>query len=192
MTPDTIQTIESGKVETRTYLTAQEVDRLIDAANGGRYGKRDALMVTMLYRHGLRTKELVDMRWDQVLTERASLDVERVKHGDDSKQPIKGDELRALRSLKTTSKSVFVFESERGGAMTTRNVRAIIARAAAASDLDIDVHAHMLRHACGYHLANLGVDTRAIQGYLGHKNIQHTVRYTKLAEGRFKGFDKLF
>jgi len=46
----------------------------------------------------------------------------------------------------------------------------------------------MLRHACGFKLANQGVDTRALQHYLGHKNIQHTVRYTELSPDRFRDF----
>jgi type 1 fimbriae regulatory protein FimB/type 1 fimbriae regulatory protein FimE len=193
MSPDTIQVVESGKVEQRTYLTANEVGSLIDGALlCGRYGRRDALIIMMLYRHGLRTQELVDLRWDNVHFDRALLLVERCKNGDDSSQPIKGDELRFLRNLKASAKSVFVFETERGGQMTTRNVRHVIARAAKATNIEINVHAHMLRHACGYNLANQGTDTRAIQGYLGHKNIKHTVIYTKLAENRFKGFDKLF
>jgi site-specific recombinase XerD len=57
-----------------------------------------------------------------------------------------------------------------------------------AADLGIKAHAHMLRHACGYKLANDGHDTRAIQAYLGHRNIQNTTRYTALAPQRFKEF----
>ena len=72
--------------------------------------------------------------------------------------------------------------------MTTANFRKIIARAGRAAGLPFPVHPHMLRHACGYKLANDGHDTRAIQHYLGHRNIMHTVRYTELAADRFRGF----
>ena len=94
-----------------------------------------------------------------------------------------------LRRLQRDSEtSQFVFVSERGAPLTTAGFARMIERAAAAAGLEIKAHAHMLRHACGYKLANEGVDTRAIQGYMGHKNIQHTVRYTDLAPDRFRGF----
>ena len=72
--------------------------------------------------------------------------------------------------------------------MTTATVRKLMARAGEQAKLPFPVHPHMLRHACGYQLANEGHDTRALQHYLGHKNIQHTVRYTELAPDRFKNF----
>lgn len=196
MPAGTIQRTESGKVESessRDYLTAREIEKLIAAAKeSGRYGQRDALLIMIAYRHGLRSKELVEMTWAQVDFERARLHVDRAKNGEPSVQPLHGDELRQLRTLKKHAKSAFIFETERGGAMTTRNVRAIVARAADMAGLQVDVHAHMLRHSCGYNLANCGVDTRRIQDYLGHRNIQNTVRYTKLNAGKFKGFEKLF
>lgn len=80
--------------------------------------------------------------------------------------------------------------SERGGPMTASNVRKLVTRTGLAGKLPFPVHPHMLRHACGYKLANEGHDTRSLQHYLGHKNIQHTVRYTDLAPDRFKAFWK--
>ncbi len=82
----------------------------------------------------------------------------------------------------------YVFVTERKGPMTDSTVRKLIARAGRGAGFDFPVHPHMLRHACGFKLANDGQDTRAIQHYLGHKNIQHTVRYTELAPERFKDF----
>ena len=81
-----------------------------------------------------------------------------------------------------------MFLSERRTPFSTAAFARMIERAAAAAGLDIKAHPHMLRHACGYALANKGVDTRSLQAYLGHKNIQHTVRYTELAPDRFKNF----
>jgi type 1 fimbriae regulatory protein FimE len=81
-----------------------------------------------------------------------------------------------------------IFTTERRAAMTDSSVRKIIARAGDRAQLGVPVHPHMLRHACGFKLANEGHDTRAIQHYLGHRNIQHTVRYTELAADRFKLF----
>ena len=199
MPRNTIQKTKSGKVvSSRDYLTGKEIEKLIDAAkNSGRHKQRDALLITMLYRHGLRTQELVQMQWEQVMFDQSRLHVTRAKNGVDSVQPIAGDELRQLRALKKDAKSPFVFETERGGAMTTRNVRAIVARAAEMSGLTLGVHAQMLRHSCGYNLANNatklnGDSTRVIQDYLGHKNIQNTRRYTQLGAAKFRGIEKLF
>jgi type 1 fimbriae regulatory protein FimB/type 1 fimbriae regulatory protein FimE len=83
-----------------------------------------------------------------------------------------------------------VFVSEQGGPLSTSSVRRILTRAGALAALPFPVHPHMLRHACGFKLANDGHDTRAIQHYLGHRNIQHTVLYTELAADRFKEFWK--
>jgi site-specific recombinase XerD len=115
------------------------------------------------------------------------LHVRRVKQGVPSVHPLQGDEMRALRELKRSANSPFVFTSERGGPFTTAGFAKMVARAGEAAKLD-GVHPHMLRHACGYALANRGHDTRALQAYLGHKNIQHTVRYTELSPTRFKDF----
>jgi len=83
-------------------------------------------------------------------------------------------------------KSPFVFTSERGTLFTKRGFQAMVERAAKAAGFEMKIHPHMLRHACGFKLANEGVDTRTIQAYLGHRSIQHTVRYTELAPTRFK------
>jgi type 1 fimbriae regulatory protein FimB/type 1 fimbriae regulatory protein FimE len=72
--------------------------------------------------------------------------------------------------------------------MTTSNVRRLIARLGKEAGLPFPTHPHMLRHALGFKLANDGHDTRAIQLYLGHRNIRHTVRYTELSPERFKAF----
>jgi integrase len=177
-------------LRTREYLTEAEVERLIKAAGGNRYGHRDATMILVTYRHGLRAAELVDLRWDQVDFRTATLHVRRVKQGTPSTHPIVGDELRALRRLQREQepKSPFVFTSERGAPFSTAGFARMVGRAGIVAKLGFKAHPHMLRHACGYALANKGHDTRALQAYLGHKNIQHTVRYTELAPTRFKDF----
>ena len=88
------------------------------------------------------------------------------------------------------SDTPYLFVTERKGPLTTATVRKLVARAGEKAKLGFPVHPHMLRHACGYKLANDGQDTRAIQLYMGHRNIQHTVRYTELASDRFNGFWK--
>jgi site-specific recombinase XerD len=173
---------------TREHLTEPEIKKLINAAKDNRWGHRDSTMVLLAYRHGLRASELVDLRWEQVDLKSAILHVCRVKQGTPATHPLTGDELRALRRLEREQepKSPFVFVSERGAPFAKRGFQAMVDRAAQAASLDIKVHPHMLRHSCGYKLANDGVDTRTIQAYLGHKSIQHTVRYTELSPTRFR------
>ena len=119
---------------------------------------------------------------------KATLHVRRVKQGTPSTHPILGDELRALRRLQREQefKSPFIFTSERGAPFSTAGFARMVERAG--SGFTFKVHPHMLRHACGFKLANDGHDTRSLQAYLGHKNIQHTVRYTELAPTRFRDF----
>jgi site-specific recombinase XerD len=176
-------------LRTREYLTPDEVERLIIAARSNRHGHRDATMILIAYRHGLRVSELVNLEWQQIDFAGANLHVRRVKKGTASVHPIRGDELRALRKLQREApNSPFVFISERDAPFTTAGFARMIERAAAAADSGIKTHPHMLRHACGYALANRGHDTRSLQAYLGHRNIAHTIRYTELAPDRFKSF----
>jgi type 1 fimbriae regulatory protein FimB/type 1 fimbriae regulatory protein FimE len=180
----------NADLRTREYLTEAEVERLMAAARGNRWGHRDATMVLVAYRHGLRVSELVDLRWDQIEFATATMHVRRVKQGTPSTHPILGDELRALRKLQRDQepKSPFVFTSERGAPFSTAGFARMVERAGAEAKLGFGAHPHMLRHACGYALANKGHDTRALQAYLGHRNIQHTCRYTELSPTRFKNF----
>ena len=177
---------KNAELRTREYLTPDEVSVLVKhAGNVGRHKTRDRTLILALYRHGLRVSEAIDLKWDQVDFKRAEMHVKRLKGGTPSVQPIKGDELRLLRKLKRAYESVFVFVSERGLPLSRSAVAAIVKRAAECAGIELKVHPHMLRHACGYYLANKNVDTRTIQAYLGHRSIQHTVRYTELSAGKF-------
>jgi type 1 fimbriae regulatory protein FimB/type 1 fimbriae regulatory protein FimE len=159
------------------------------AAGDNRYGHRDRTMILMAFRHGLRAAELVSLRWENVDLASGKLFVTRVKNGSPSTHPLAGIELRALRKLQRESpKSPFVFVSERGSPFTTAGFRKMVARLGEAAEFEFGIHPHMLRHGTGYKLANDGIDTRSLQAYLGHKSIQHTVRYTELAPHRFRGF----
>jgi type 1 fimbriae regulatory protein FimE len=174
----------------REYLSDKEVVALMTAAAGvGRHGARDAALILIAYRHGLRVSELVSLRWDQVDLQQGLLHVPRRKHGIASVHPLRGPELRALRRLQRTyPATAYVFVSERKAPLCADAVRKIVGRAGREAGIEFPVHPHMLRHATGYKLANDGQDTRAIQHYLGHRNIQHTTRYTELAADRFKDF----
>jgi site-specific recombinase XerD len=182
----------NSELRSREYLTPTEVDQLMSAAKGNRHGHRDATMLLVCYRHGFRAAEICDLRWSQVDLDQARIHVKRVKKGTPSVHPLQGDELRALRRLKreSTAHSDFVFMTERGGPFTTVGFAFLVSRAGARAGLPFKAHPHMLRHAAGYKLANDGVDTRSLQAYLGHKNINHTVRYSELASNRFDGFWK--
>jgi integrase len=175
----------------REYLTKAEVEKLIKAARTGqgRYGDRDATLILIAFRHGLRAIEICDLEWAQVEFGRSpSLHVRRAKNGKPSVHPLRGDEVRALRKLHRKTTGNFVFESERCGPFTPDAVNRLIKRIGGRAGFGFLVHVHMLRHACGYALANAGHDTRAIQDWLGHRSIQHTVRYTELTPTRFKDF----
>src|SRR5450755_1845620 len=178
---------------TREYLSEKEVGAVVAAAaTQGRHGLRDSTLILIAYRHGLRVAELVSLRWDQIDLAQGLLHVSRLKNGLASVHPLRGPELRALRRLQREEASAtyatYVFMSERKAPLTPHTVRKIVARAGRQAGLAFPIHPHMLRHATGYKLANDGQDTRAIQQYLGHRNIQHTTRYTDLAPNRFKDF----
>src|SRR5262249_19793181 len=157
-------------LRSREYLTEPEVDRLMNAVRNNRQPDRDRAMILLAYRHGLRACELVELRWDQVEFGRnAALHVRRAKNGSPSRHPLSGEELRLLRKLDRSAPHVFV--SERGAPFTTAGFAKLIARAGETAGFAYRVHPHMLRHACGYALANRGHDTRALQAYMGHKSI---------------------
>jgi integrase len=170
------------------YLTAPEIDKLTKARTS-RYPQRDAAMVLVIYRHGLLAMEACDLEWSQIDVDSATLHMRRAKNGKPATHPIRGDELRALRQLRRDqgAHAKFVFLGERGAPFTTDALNHI-KRLGAKTKIGFPVHVHMLRHACGYALANAGHDTRAIQDYLGHRSIQHTVRYTELSSTKFKDF----
>ena len=174
----------------RRYLTQREIERLMDCARKhGRYGHRDATMILVAYRHGLCASEVCDLQWQQIELSEGRLHVHRVKNGIPSVHPIRGDEMRALRKLRRDYPTdAHVFVSERGGPISPIGFHRLIQRLGEAAKMPFPIHPHMLRHGCGYALANAGHDTRALQAWLGHKNIQHTVRYTEMAPDRFKDF----
>ncbi len=172
----------------REHLTEREVEKLMTAAKGNRWGQRDATLILITFRHGLRASELCELQWSDVEFETGNLHLRRAKGGVTSTHPLRGDEIRALRALKKkgADKSPYIFETERGAPFTVSGLAKLIERAGIEAKLPFKVHMHMLRHACGYALANKGTDTRTLQAYLGHRSIQSTVRYTELAPGRFK------
>ena len=180
----------NAELRRREHLTEAEVERLMEAAKGNRWGTGTPPWSSSPTGTAYGLPSWSTFGWDQVDFETATLHVRRVKKGTPATHPVLGDELRALRRLQREQepKSTFVFTSERGAPFTTAGFARMVERAGTEAKLGFKAHPHMLRHACGYALANKGHDTRALQAYLGHRNIQHTVRYTELSPTRFKDF----
>ncbi len=178
-------------MDDRKHLTSFEIEKLITATKGTRNEVRDRCLLLLMFRHGLRVSEALNMNLSQVDLEGRTLHVTRLKNGLSTTHPLRGDELRALRTwlavrekMQPETKTLFI--SERRGPLSRKTVWLMIRRYGETADLEISAHPHMLRHACGFALADQGADTRLIQDYLGHRNIQHTVRYTATNSARFE------
>lgn len=180
---------KNAELRSREHLTLDEVGALMKAAgNVGRHQQRDRTLILIMFRHGLRVSEAVNLRWDQVHFKAGTIHINRLKNGKSATHYLEGDEMRALRRLKREyGNGPFIFVTERGGPLTRSTVSKLIERAGRNTNMDFPVHPHMLRHACGFYLANKGIDTRTIQDLLGHVSITHTVRYTELSPHKFRG-----
>lgn len=184
------QTLDKTYSE-RKHLTDREVERLLEAIRGSRNDARDRCLILLIYRHGLRVSEACGLKLDQVDSESRVIHVRRLKGSLSTTQPLRSAELRAIAAwlkerarMAPSCKSFFV--SERRKPMHRSTVNLLVEKYTVAAGLSIHAHPHMLRHACGFALADQGADTRLIQDYLGHRNIQHTVRYTATNPARFE------
>ncbi len=168
------------------------MNKFLTAARKGRHGVRDHCLMLMAFRHGLRVSELVDIRLKDLDIDTSRIYVRRLKGSLSTHQPIEGDELRTIRAWLRIREdypnagSNYLFLSERG-MMTRQAINYLVKQIAKKAKFDFKVTPHSIRHSTGYYLANKGYDTRLIQDYLGHKNISHTVRYTRTAASRFEG-----
>jgi type 1 fimbriae regulatory protein FimB/type 1 fimbriae regulatory protein FimE len=176
----------------REHLTEQEIERLIAAIPEGRTAERDKLIMMFSFYHGLRASELCHMRWDDFEFERARVHIRRIKRGDNAMHPLTGSELRALKRWQRhqPQQSQFVFTAWTAAPITRSTIYLIFKSAGELANIGFPVHPHMARHSTGAFLGAKGTDLRVIQAFLGHRNIQHTVRYVALDEQRFKGLFK--
>lgn len=171
----------------KDFLSPDEANRLIDAAKKGKNGIRDYAMVMMLYRHGWRVSEAVTARINDVDLKHARLWVNRLKGGLSVEQPMESDELKAIKRYLSsrTDNLPWLFLNDRGVPITRQGVNYLLNELGKA--IGLKVHPHMLRHSCGFYLANKGYDLRLIQDYLGHRDPKHTAHYTRTASIRFEG-----
>ena len=176
----------------REYLYEHEVEALIDAAKKTDYSVRNQTLIMLCYRHGLRSTEACNMQWSQIDFENYRIHVNRIKNSDSSVQPLRDREIVLLRRLFKERKGdqQFLFMTRFGTKFNNALFNKLMFKLGVDAGLLIPkIHPHMLRHSTGYKLANEGFDLRIIQDYLGHKNINNTVLYTKLSE---KKFDSVF
>ena len=182
-------------VNDRKHLSGREIERLLEAVRGSRNEIRDRCLVLLMFRHGLRVSEACGLVLEQVDVESRVLHVARLKGGLSTTHPLRGDEIRAIKAwlverarMKALGKVLgrAFFLSERRKPLHRSTVNLLLHKYGEKARLPVAVHPHMLRHACGFALADQGADTRLIQDYLGHRNIQHTVRYTATNPARFE------
>jgi site-specific recombinase XerD len=174
----------NAEYRVREHLTETEIEKLLAVLQRNRHGQRDWLIGLMIYRHGLRVSEACDLRWDDIDLASRTIVIRRLKGSRDSTHYLERDELAGLRRL--PRQSAYVFVNERGDPFKRMGIARLIERAGEAAGLAFPVHVHMLRHSCGYALANKGMDTRRLQHYLGHASIANTVRYSAMSPEPFR------
>lgn len=178
---------KNSEYRSREHLTPKEVARLIEVAElRGRHSHRDQTLILMMFRHGLRATEASNLRWDAISLEDASIYINRAKGSNSGSHRLQADEIESLKLLRTKYPDGFyVFQNERGGQLSESSIAKVVEATGKLAELPFNVHPHMMRHSCGYFLAEKGLPTRDIQEYLGHRNIQNTVRYTAANPARF-------
>jgi type 1 fimbriae regulatory protein FimB len=182
------------KTRRREYLTPEEVERLLAASkSGSRNPVRDYCILLLMFRHGLRVSELCSIKLSDINLETKEFHVKRLKGCDGGPHELYNGETPAIKAwlaeraaMNPPAGCETLFISERRRPLSRVTVWLMVNQVAQAAGLEhLEIHPHMLRHACGYALVNKGTDIRIIQGYLGHRSISSTVRYTNLDRKRF-------
>ncbi|MGO9017034.1 MAG: tyrosine-type recombinase/integrase [Syntrophobacteraceae bacterium] len=175
----------------RKHLVSAEVYKLLAAVKGSRNEPRDRCLLLLMFRHGLRISEACALTLAQVDTESRVLHAVRLKKGLSTTHPLRADEIKVIKTWLAKRAKIEVeidafFVSERRTALSRKTAWSAIRNYGELAGLPLPAHPHMLRHACGFALADQGAVTRLIQDYLGHRNIQHTVIYTAANPARFE------
>lgn len=174
----------------KDFLTATEWESYLEAAREGRHGVRDAAIMLLIQRHGLRVSELTDLRMGDLLLEDGQVSIRRLKGSLSTLHPIEGDELRALKAWlrQRPERTGFdhVFLTERQHPFTRQGINYLCATIGQRAGLG-HVYPHMLRHTCGHLLADQDTHPRIIQDYLGHRDPANTARYTRISAAKFRG-----
>ncbi|HGM5490692.1 TPA: tyrosine-type DNA invertase [Serratia fonticola] len=176
----------------RKHLTPSEVEKLLKATQYSRHEKRDYCLIYMCFIHGCRVSEINRWRLSDIDLEGKNIYIHRLKNGFSTIHPLYAKEYKALRAWLNVRHSYkgadsdWLFLSEQGNHLSRQRIYWLMRNYSELAGLEVNAHPHMLRHGCGYALADRGIDTRLIQDFLGHKNIQHTVLYTASNARRFK------
>ncbi|HDJ1440189.1 TPA: tyrosine-type recombinase/integrase [Serratia rubidaea] len=179
-------------MKNRKHLTPSEVEKLLEATLKGKNPERDYCLIWMCFIHGCRVSEINSWRLSDIDLEGGNIYIHRLKNGFSTIHPVYVREKKCLQRWLVKRKSYrgadseWLFLSNRGSRLSRQRIYWLIRNYSQAANLEVNAHPHMLRHGCGYALADRGIDTRLIQDYLGHRNIQNTVLYTASNAGRFK------
>ncbi|CAI0804984.1 Tyrosine recombinase XerD [Serratia quinivorans] len=183
------------KPNIRKYLDESEINSMIENIKKGLNAWRDRCMISMCFIHGLRASELRGLTLDNIELDAKRIYIPRLKNGLSVQHPLHENEIVMLNHWLEIRKSwhyadqPWLFLSRKGGPISRQQIYRLIRDYGKNANIQVSTHPHMLRHACGYFLANLGMDTRLIQDYLGHRNIQHTVLYTASNAMRFQAIE---
>ncbi len=190
---NTIQNTKKRKVNfKKDLLTSSEVSKLLVACETNRYAVRDQALILLAFRHGLRATEATTTTWNQIDLDGGRFTVYRLKGSEGSVQVLEPDEVRLLKKLKSYQpNSLYVFVTERGTPMDRDCFRKLMRAAGKKAGFDFSCHPHQLRHGAGHALAMQNQSTRSIQHFLGHKNLNHVIRYTRMHDSAFLRFGKL-
>ncbi|WP_439069434.1 tyrosine-type DNA invertase [Serratia nevei] len=176
----------------RKFLSQVEIEQLIAAVHEGKNSIRDRCLLLMCFIHGLRVSELRALRLEDIDLTSNRIHISRLKNGFSVQHPIQPRERQALlhwlaqRTSYPDAEAPWLFLSRHGGQISRQQLYRLMRMYGEMAGISVQVHPHMLRHSCGYALADKGFDTRLIQDYLGHKNIQNTVIYTATNVERFR------
>jgi integrase len=180
------------KLEGRKHITPEEFEIWRKAVREkSSYPERDALLITICFRHGMRISEAVALEWTDVTLGRAgTVTIRRAKNGRDGTHQLDTDELRMLRAVQRLEHtSRFIFTSRLDTPLSTRMARHILTTAAKRAGLPV-TNSHALRHGTGYRLVRKGTDLRRIQEFMGHRCISSTTIYTALDPSAVAGLER--